>query len=294
MCTEEGILFDDGIGACLAPGKYYLTASTGNAEAVCQWLELWRTTWRLDASVLNRTSALGAMNLAGPRSREVLSRLTTLDLSSEAFPYPALREAEVAGVPCRLLRIGFVGELGYEIHCASAYACHLWTSLLEAGKEFGLKPVGVEAQRIMRLEKGHLLFGQDTDALSNPLEAGLAGLVRFEKPQFHGRAPLLRLKEMPPRSRLVGFELKDERREPVMFRVQSLEGCQVVDGGRPVGRVTSARYSPTLEKYLGLAWVPPEKEVPGGQFLVRFEGGDVTATVTPPPFYDPEGKRLKG
>jgi sarcosine oxidase subunit alpha len=292
MCTEEGILFDDGIGACLESGRYYLTASTGNAEAVFQWLELWRTTWRLDATVLNRTSGLAAMNLAGPQTREVLGKVTSLDLSSAAFPYPAVREGEVAGVPCRLLRIGFVGELGYEIHCPSAYTWHVWTALLEAGKGFGIKPFGVEAQRIMRLEKGHLIVGQDTDALSNPLEAGLDGLVRFDKPQFLGQQPLVRLKERPPRSRLVGFELSATQ-AGLTVGPQALEGCQVVEQGRPAGRVTSCRFSPTLSKYIGLAWVPVALSAPTQRFAVRFSGADVMATVASLPFYDPEGKRLK-
>jgi sarcosine oxidase, subunit alpha len=118
MCTEEGVVFDDGVGTRLDPQCFWLTCTTGNAEAVFQWLELWRTTWRLNVMVDNQTSAFAAMNLAGPRSREVLARLTTLDLSPASFPYMAVRQAEVNGVPCRLLRAGFVGELSYEIHCA--------------------------------------------------------------------------------------------------------------------------------------------------------------------------------
>jgi sarcosine oxidase subunit alpha len=292
MCTEEGILFDDGIGGCLGPERYYLTASTGNAEAVFQWLELWRTTWKLDATVLNRTSALAAMNLAGPKSREVLGKLTQLDLSSAAFGYPGVREGEVAGVQCRLLRIGFVGELGYEIHCPSAYAWHLWTTIMEAGKEFGLKPFGVEAQRILRLEKGHAIIGQDTDALSNPLDAGLDWLIRFDKPAFHGKAPLVRLKEMRSRSRLVGFECA-RKTAPKVASFQEFEGCQVVENGRPVGRLTSMRGSPTLQKIIGLAWIPAAKAAPGTEFVVRCNGSDFPATVAPLPFYDPEGQRLK-
>jgi sarcosine oxidase subunit alpha len=285
MCTEEGILFDDGVGARLGPQHFYLTATTGNAEAVFQWLQLWRTTWRLNATVLNRTSPLAAVNLAGPQSREVLSKLTALDLSTTAFPYPALRDGEVAGVSCRLLRLGFVGELGYEIHCPSAYAWHLWEALRQAG---AVQPFGVEAQRIMRLEKGHLIVGQDTDALSDPLAAGLEGLVRFDKPQFHGRDALLRLKQMKSRSRLVGFEMEAP---PTWGDVRSLEGCQVVEDGRPTGRVTSVRYSPTLERVIGLAWVPATR---AGRFRVRWCEADVLARVVPLPFYDPEGKRLKG
>jgi len=247
---------------------------------------LWKTTWRLDALILNQTSALAAMNLAGPRSREVLSRLTSMDVSNAAFPYMAFRQGEVASVPCRLLRIGFVGELGYEIHCASAHAWHLWESISEAGKDVGLGPFGVEAQCILRLEKGHLIVGQDTDALSNPLEAGLEWMVRFDKPLFLGREPLLRLKARPARGRLVGFHMMDNHRAPA-------EGCQVVEDGKPVGRVTSVRYSPTLNRDLGLAWVPAPRAKTGERFLVRSNGKDVACMVTALPFYDKDGTRLK-
>jgi sarcosine oxidase subunit alpha len=197
-----------------------------------------------------------------------------------------MRAGDVAGIPCRLFRIGFVGELGYEIHCPASQAEHLWGALFQAGAEFGLRPFGVEAQRILRLEKGHPIIGQDTDALSNPLEAGLVGLVRFDKPCFHGREPLRRLQTMGPRSRLVGFHMLDRYRVPE-------EGCQVVERGRPVGRVTSARYSPTLERALGLAWVPAARAEAGEPFWVRWHDAEVPAVVVPLPFYDPDGKRLR-
>jgi sarcosine oxidase subunit alpha len=286
MCNEDGIVFDDGVGARLGPDRFYLTATTGNAEGVVQWLELWKATWRLNATIIDYTSALAAMNLAGPRARAVLGRVTGIDLSPVAFPYLAFREGEVAGVPCRLMRIGFVGELGYEIHCPAGLAWHLWEALCQAGAEFGQKPFGVEAQRILRLEKGHLIVGQDTDALSNPLEAGLEWLVRFEKPSFIGREPLLRLKEMGPRSRLVGFEIVGQRVVPG-------EGSQVVEGKRSMGRVTSARYSPTLAKSLGLAWAPAANSAVGQRFTIRWNGTDVPAMVASLPFYDPEGRRMK-
>ena len=147
-------------------------------------------------------------------------------------------------------------------------------------------PFGVEAQRILRLEKGHWIIGQDTDALSNPLEAGLERMVRFDKPLFHGREPLLRSKARGARSRLVGFHMLDR------FRVAP-EGCQVVDRGRPVGRLTSTRFSPTLGRSLGLAWVPAAKAAAGEHFLIRWNDSDVPAVVVSLPFYDPDGKRLK-
>lgn len=286
MCTEEGILFDDGVATRLGPEHFYLTATTGNAEAVFQWLELWKATWRLNVTLLNQTSAMAAMNLAGPKSRDVLGRLTTLDVSPQGFPYQAMREGAVAGVKCRLLRIGFVGELGYEIHCPSSHAWHLWEALIQGGAEFGLKPFGVEAQRVLRLEKGHLIIGVDSDALSNPLDAGLEWMVRFDKPMFHGRDFLLRLKAMKSHARLVGFQMLDSKRIPS-------EGCQVVEQGRPVGRVTSSRYSPTLERSIGLAWVPTTRAVVGERFWIRWNDGDVPAVVARLPFYDPDGKQLR-
>src|SRR5262249_38066367 len=143
----------------------------------------------------------------------------------------------------------FVGELGYEIHCSAALARSLWEALTSSGQGQGLRHFGVEAQRILRLEKGHLIVGQDTDALSTPLEAGLEAMVRFDKPIFLGREPLLRLRRRGTRSRLVGFQLIDIQCVPP-------EGLQVVEGGRPVGRLTSTRHSPTLGRTIGLAWLP--------------------------------------
>ena len=290
MCTEEGILFDDGVGARLGPEQYFLTATTGNADAVFQWLEMWRATWGLDVVVLNQTSNLAAMNLAGPRSRQMLAPFTDIDLSATAFPHLGMREGQVAGVPCRLLRLGFVGELGYEIHCPAAFALHVWQLLLQANA----KPFGVEAQRILRLEKGHLIVGQDTDALSSPLDAGLEWMVQFKKPIFHGKEFLLRLKEMPARSRLIGFTFPDERSLKCPHDLlRSWEGCQVVEEGRPVGRVTSLRFSPTLNRCVGLAWVPALRSMPGNRFFIRWSDCQAPAEVAATPFYDPEGKRLK-
>jgi len=285
-CNEDGIIFDDGVGVRLAPDRFYLTATTGNADGTFQWLQMWRDTWRLGATVLNHTSAVAAMNLAGPESRAVLSRVTKLDLSPAAFPYMAMREADIAGVPCRLLRIGFVGELGYEIHCPSSQGWHVWEALRAAGRENGMRAFGVEAQRILRLEKGHLIVGVDTDALSNPLEAGLEWLVRFDKPSFHGREPLLRLRAMAARSRLVGFVTVEGAAIPD-------EGCQVVERGAPVGRITSVRHSPTLGCVVGLAWVPAGRTTPGSRFTIRHLGRDLSAVVARLPFYDGDGRRMK-
>jgi sarcosine oxidase subunit alpha len=287
MCNEDGILFDDGIGARLSRDHFFLTTTTGNSDAVVQWLELWKTTWKLNVSIVNQTDAFGAINLAGPKSRDILGALTTQNLSTGAFPYMSIREADVAGAQCRLLRVGFVGELSYEIHCPSQFAWHLWQALLDAGRDLGLLPFGVEAQRILRLEKGHLIVGQDTDALSTPLDAGLQSMIRFDKPFFHGKAPLQRQKQRSVRSQLVGFTMLKSGASPD-------EGCQVINKDKPVGRVTSSRFSPSLGQNIGLAWVPAAHSGIGERFMIRTNGKDLAAIVTQLPFYDPEGVRLKG
>lgn len=287
MCNEDGIMFDDGVAARLSRDHFFLTATTGNSDAVFQWLELWKTTWKLKATIFNQTAAFAAMNLAGPQSRAILTRLTPQDLSPNAVPYMSIRETDVAGVRCRLLRVGFVGELGYEIHCPSQFAWHLWETILEAGRDAGLRPFGVEAQRILRLEKGHLIIGQDTDALSTPLDVGLRSMIRFDKPLFHGKESLQKLLRRGPRSRIVGYTLLKGGKPPE-------EGCQVVDKGAPKGRVTSSRFSPTLGQNIGLAWLPASRAAPGERFQIRVKGADLPAIVTPLPFYDPEGQRLKG
>jgi sarcosine oxidase, subunit alpha len=198
----------------------------------------------------------------------------------------------VAGVPALLLRIGFVGELGYEIHYPAEYGVHIWDTLLEAGQAFGIRPFGVEAQRVLRLEKQHLIVGHDTDALSNPLDAGMPWVVKWEKDDFVGRTSLLHAQERAASNgreghqRLVGFSVEDDHG----FLP---EGSQVVQNGLPVGRVTSYRRSPTLGKGIGIAWVPEDLSGEGASIRIAAPAGVVHASVTLRPFYDPDGSRVR-
>ena len=150
----------------------------------------WAQIWGLDVEVTNYSNAFAAMNLAGPRSREVLSGLTDIDLSEAAFPYLGVREGRVAGIPARLMRVGFVGELGYEIHVPADGGLHVWDAIAGAGEVAGIRPFGVEAQRRLRLEKGHVIVGQDTDGLTNPWEANMGWAVKLDKPFFIGKRTL--------------------------------------------------------------------------------------------------------
>jgi sarcosine oxidase subunit alpha len=285
MLDDAGIILDDGTIARLGDDHFFVTTGTGALESVEQWLEWWLADGARCVHVTNITAALGAVNVAGPKSRELLSRLTSIDLSSTAVPYLGSAQGSVAGVPTLLMRIGFVGELGYELHFPAEYAEYLWNTLLETGKDLGIAPFGVEAQRVLRLEKLHIIPGHDTDALSNPYEADLGWAVKLEKPDFVGRAALARLDGQPMRQRLVGFDMADG--------VLPSEGDAVVAANAPVGRVTSAKRSPLLGRTIGMAWVPPDVAVEGMSIKIKSNGRLSEGRVVLKPFYDPEGERLK-
>jgi sarcosine oxidase subunit alpha len=287
MCDDSGIILDDGTIARLSDDHFFLTTTSTGANAIEEWLTWWAAGTGMCVHVTNVTDGYAAINLAGPRAREVLAKLTTQDLSSKALPFLAARQFDVAGIPTLCLRIGFVGELGYELHCPAESGAHLWDALLDAGKEHGIVPFGVEAQRVLRLEKGHIIVTQDTDALSNPLEADMAWVVKLDKDDFVGRPMLQRVQAERLRNKLVGYEMVESSIVPE-------EGSQVVVAGRPAGRVSSSRFSPTLQKSIGMAWVPIDYASLGTLFSIRWNERDVSARVVRLPFYDPEGARLKG
>jgi sarcosine oxidase subunit alpha len=285
MLNDEGVILDDGAVCRLSEDEFFVTMTTGNTSAIERWITWWLADWLLDVRVLNVTGAYGAVNLAGPRAREVMAEVTEADVSSDALPYLSATRMAVAGVGSLVLRIGFVGELGYEVHFPSAYGEHVWRELMEAGWGFGILPFGLEAQRILRLEKQHILVGQDTDAESDPFEAGLGWMVKADKPDFLGKRSLEDLARSGPAERLVGFRMEGEWVPP--------EGVSVVHEGVWVGRVTSARRSAAAGCVVGLAWVPAGWANDGTEFEVQFGGTHASGRVALRPFYDPEGARLR-
>ena len=285
MCDDAGIVIDDGTVARIGSDRFFVTTTTSSLDAVEQWLRWWLTGTSRRVSVTDVTSHYAAINLAGPRSREVLARLTDLDVSKEAMPYLAAALGEIAGTSVIVLRIGFVGELSYEIHAPADYGAHLWDALMETGREFGIEAFGVEAQRVLRLEKQHLIVGQDSDALSGPLEAGLSWLVKAEKPDFIGRNAIAAVAARGPELALVGFTLPG--------RTVPDEGASILHDGKLVGRVTSAKWSDALGLTVGLALVPTPLGVEGGPIEIRRDGASLRATVALKPFYDPAGTKLR-
>ena len=285
LCSDSGMIIDDGTITRLAEDHYFITTTTGNIDLMEEWLKWWVAGKDMCVHISNVTAGYAAINVAGPRAREALGKLTDLDLSPSGFRYMKSARGEVAGVDSLLLRIGFVGETGWEIHFPAEYGEYMWDSLMEAGKEFGIAPFGLEAQRILRLEKKHIIIGQDTDAVSNPLEGDMSWVVRFEKEDFIGKHALKAIQERGLRDKLVGFIMEG----PAVPE----DGVPVVSNGRPIGRVTSSRLSPTLSKGFGLAWVPTEFSEAGGEIHIQVGGRPMRARVIAEPFYDPEGKRLR-
>lgn len=293
MVNEEGVVLDDGVSARLSEDWYYLTTTSGGSDRVYEWIQWWlQSGLDLDVHAVQVTDHRAAMNLTGPLSRRVLSKVIHgVDLDGEAFPYMHARQGRVAGAPALLLRIGFTGELGYEIHVPSGYGLDVWEALLDAGAEFNIRPFGLEAQRVLRLEKGHIIVGQDTDGLTNPLQARMGWAVDLEKDEFVGRRSLLRLMDRGSDTLLVGFTLDRD--------LIPEEGTQVVRPGEGpigleiIGRVTSARYSPTLGRVIGLGWLPADMAEAGSEFLIRSKGEILDARVVEVPFYDPAGERQR-
>jgi sarcosine oxidase subunit alpha len=283
--TDAGRIMDDGTIARLGNDQYYVTTTSTGADTVIEWFEWWNAVWGMHVETVNLTGALAAVNIAGPRARELLGRLADVDASNEGISYLDAKEAFVAGVPCLILRIGFVGELGYELHFPSPYGEYVWDTLLEYGADFGIRPFGLEPQRILRLEKMHILVGQDTDSESNVLEAGMPWIAKLDKEDFVGKWALEHVRERGFREQLVGFEMTDG--------VVPAEGGQIVLRGRSGGRVTSARLSPHLGRAIGMAWVRPELAREGAEIEIKVDGGVASARVRLKPFFDPDGERLR-
>jgi sarcosine oxidase, subunit alpha len=292
MCAEDGVVLDDGVTGRLGEQHWLMSTTSSGAATVWEWAENWLQTahpdWRVHITPV--TTAYASINVAGPRSRELLARMTDVDLTSAAFGYMHVRTGTVAGVDgCVLWRIGFTGELSYELHIPAHYGLHVWEELLRVGADLGVAPFGVEAQRVLRLEKGHTIVGQDTDGLTRAYSAGLGGLVKPAKPDFAGKPELRWQSERAVYPRLVGLR-------PLDPGVVPEEASQIIsDGGHIVGRITSSRMSPTLGRAVCLGQLDAHLADAGTRVTIRLrDGRDVEAEVTAElAQVDPAGERQR-
>ncbi len=286
LTGDAGRIMDDGVVARIDDDSFYVSTSSTGADGVYQWFTWWNAVWFMDVQFANLTGALAAINVAGPNARAAMQRVSADDYSAEGFAYLDAKHVTVAGVPALALRIGFVGELGYELHLPSPLAEHVWDAIFEQAADLDPKPFGLEPQRILRLEKGHIIVSQDTDSESNLYEAAMPWIVKNDKEfEWVGKWATQQIADRGLKWMLVGFE-SPTGAVPV-------EGGQVVVDGTSSGRVTSVRRSAELGKVIGLAIVPHELAVEGGSFDVQVDGRPVAMKVHLGAFYDPAGERVK-
>lgn len=281
LLNEAGYLIDDGIICPIGGGQYYLTVTSSGAEQSEAWFQDWADAWGLKVHIANQTAQLGAINVAGPRARDLLSKLSPSPIDARSFPYGRSKEIEVAGIKCRAFRVGFVGELSFELHHPSSQSSQLWNALLSAGAEFGIGPHGLEALRLLRLEKGHILIGQDTDFDTTPSKLGMDWAVKMNKTDFVGRAALQRIasNQMEQKLAMIAFQ---GPQAPV-------EGAALLTGNDYAGFLTSSRFSPTLGHGVALGWIRRH----GGSFPETVSADGIPGAVVTEPFYDPKGGRLR-
>lgn len=273
LLTERGTYLDDILIYRLAEQDFMVVVNASNSARDFEWLASHGSTEARVSDVSDRSALLA---LQGPAALGILSPLATPSLA--ALRYYGFAQGEVAGRPALISRTGYTGEDGFELYLDPADAPEVWRRLLEAGGPAGLMPAGLGARDTLRLEAAMALYGHEIDETTTPFEAGLEWVVKLEKGDFVGRAALQAQQAGGgPSRKLAGFA--------VQGRGIARQGHLVVRDGETLGTVTSGTWSPTLEKAIGLAYVPRELAEPGTALALDVRGRTLPAEVVPVPFY---------
>jgi sarcosine oxidase subunit alpha len=301
MCKPDGMVMDDGVTARLADDRFLMTTTTGNAARVLDWLEEWlQTEWpELDVYCTSVTEQWATVSVVGPASRKIMKALAPdLDVSNAAFPFMTFREATVAGIPARVFRISFSGELSYEINVAAWHGMAVWKAVMEAGRAYDITPYGTETMHVLRAEKGYIIIGQETDGTVTPQDLGMDWIVSKQKPFIGSRSFARADTRRAGRKQLVGLVPEDRH-------FVAPEGSHLVAsprraafdpalGSPSIGHVTSSYYSPNLDHAIALALVADGRDLMGETIHCAMESGLRAMKVVDPVFYDKEGKRRDG
>ena len=289
MLDERGYLLDDGM-LCReaeqgAGDRFFLTSTSGGSGFFELWMRDWAEAFGCDVRILNQTASLAAINVTGPLAARLLARVGALELPA----FGRHGRARIAGVECRVVRLSFTGELSYELHHPAADARRLWRQLLEAGAGFGVQPHGLETLLRLRLEKGHIVIGQDTDYDSTPRRLAHEWAVNLNKGDFVGRQAILRTNKQPLDKRLVTLRT-DDPPPPGTAEAPSVEGAAILDGDRYAGYVTSGTGTMASGDATMLGWLYldaegrlPRDVTVDGRPARRVDGAT----------YDPEGERAR-
>ncbi|MGO4685909.1 sarcosine oxidase subunit alpha family protein [Hyphomicrobium sp. 2TAF46] len=303
MLDENGMVMDDGVTACITDDHFVMTTTTGGAARVLSWLEKWhQTEWPdLDVCMTSVTDHWATAAIVGPKSREVLAKVCAgIDLSSSAFKFMDWRDGTVAGVPARVFRISFSGELAFEVNVDANYGHHVWEALMDAGREFDITPYGTETMHVLRAEKGFIIVGQDTDGSMTPLDLDMAWAVSMKKPfSFIGKRSFARSDTAGPnRKQLVGL-LTDDPEIVLAEGAQIIERADIAPPVPMLGHVTSSYFSPELGRSIALAVVrdginrrSEEGRKAGRDVLYAHAGAKAhKVRLVSPVFIDPKGER---
>ncbi|RCW43134.1 sarcosine oxidase subunit alpha [Halopolyspora algeriensis] len=298
MCTADGMVLDDGVSMRLAEDRYLMSTTTGGAAGVLDWLEEWlQTEWpHLGVHCTSVIEQWAAVAVVGPDSRAVVGRIAPeLDVSAEAFGFMEFRDTVLrSGVPARICRVSFSGELAYEVNVPAWYGLAVWEEVAEAGADLGITPYGTETMHVLRAEKGFVIVGQDTDGTVTPLDLGMDWVVSRRK-DFVGKRSFARPDTArTDRKQLVGLLPMDPQQ-------QLPEGAHLVDPDGPrqppvpmLGHVTSSYRSAALGRTFALALVADGRRRVGEVLCAPAGGTDIAVEVTKPIFYDEEGVRRDG
>ncbi len=297
MLREDGFIFDDGVVARIAEDRFHVTTTTGGAARVLMHMEDYlQTEWSdLKVYLTSTTEQWGVIAVQGPKARDAIEPLVEdIDLSPVAFPHMSIRMGKICGVPTRLFRVSFTGELGYEINVPSGHMPAVWNAIIKQGASSGITPYGTETMHVLRAERGFIIVGQDTDGTVTPDDAGLGGMVSAAKRDFVGKRSISRSDMvLPDRKQLVGLLTTDQK-------VVLDEGAQIVaDPKAPIpmkmlGHVTSSYWSDAAGRPIALALVAGGRARIGETLHITTPDGFAAATVAPPVFFDAEGKRVNG
>jgi len=280
VCNEQGGIKDDIFVYRIASEDFLLCVNASNREKILSWLRCHQVTGEAVA-LEDRSTMLSQVAIQGPQSRELLvglsrSALTTLKL------HHAL-QTDLGGFSCLIARTGYTGELGYEIYIEADKVSRLWNLLIQKGSVRGLKPAGLGARDLLRLEMGYLLYGNDINEDTTPFEANVEWTVSFSKGDFIGSKALLTQKQADLARRFIAFELVE--------KAVPRQGFKILDpvSSRVIGEVTSGNLSPLLQKGIGLGYVPPSYATPGALIAIDIRGKAVPAVVVKAPFYKRKG-----
>ncbi len=299
MCGVDGMVFDDGVTTRISENHWLMTTTTGGAAKVLDWLEEWlQTEWTdLEVFCTSVTEQISTVAIVGPKSRELMSRLApSLDVSKEAFAFMENKYADVAGVPARIARISFSGELAYEINVPGSFGLHIWEQVMSQGADLNITPYGTESMHVLRAEKGFVIVGQETDGTQTPQDLDMDWIVSKKKEDFIGKRSFSRVDTAREgRHQLVGI-LSDDG------SVVIPEGAYLVAGKDEktpppvahIGYITSSYASAALGRSFELALVANGLARKGEKIAVPIAGGVITGIITDSVFVDKENTRRDG